>query len=149
MKVVSWAPMRLEGEKTIVAEHFVTVVAMAALLLALAPVQAAGQAVRFQEIPGSAIKRVILTEKAAERLGLALGEVEEKSMVLKQMVGGQVIHKVHVRIAQKKARSAFSGFASQGSAWIEEVSSAKISKASPMKRKRFWLLIRGRVIYAS
>lgn len=103
--------MRLEGEKTIVAEHFVTVVAMAALLLALAPVQAAGQAVRFQEIPGSAIKRVILTEKAAERLGLALGEVEEKSMVLKQMVGGQVIHKVHVRIAQKKARSAFSGFA--------------------------------------
>ncbi len=110
MKVVSWAPMKLKGQKTIVAEHFVTVVATAALLLALAPVQAAGQAVQFQEIPGSAIKRVILTEKAAERLGLALGEIEEKSMVLKQMVGGEVLHKVHVRIAQKKARSASGGF---------------------------------------
>jgi hypothetical protein len=112
MTVVSWAPMGLKGEKSIVAERFVTLAATAALLLALAPVQAAGEALQLKEIPGSTIKRVILSDKAAERLGLALAEVEEKPMVLKQMIGGEVLHKVHVKIAQKKARrNAFGGFA--------------------------------------
>ena len=65
--------------------------AMAALLLAAAAPAAAG-AVKFESTPGSTVKRVILTAKAAERLGIELGKVSEQRIVRKQMFGGQVIH---------------------------------------------------------
>ncbi len=106
------------SDRTIVAGGFVTFAATAALLLAPVMAQAAGSgpsgpssAVTFEKIPGSALKRVILTEKAAERLGIELGEVGEKSIVRKQMFGGQVIHRLRVQMVQKKARGAFGGFA--------------------------------------
>ena len=71
----------------------------AAAMLLLAPAAHAGaagptgpsSAVSFEEIPGSAVKRVILTAKAAERLGIETGKVDEKPIVRKQMVGGKVI----------------------------------------------------------
>ncbi len=71
----------------------------AAAMLLFAPAAHAGgagptspsDAVSFEEIPGSTIKRVILTTKAAERLGIETGKVEEKPIVLNQMVGGKVI----------------------------------------------------------
>ncbi len=106
----SWVAATLKGDGTIVAGGFVTLAAMAALMLA--PVTAhAASAVKFEAIPGSTIKRVILTAKAAERLGIELADVEEKSVSRKRMFGGQVIHKVQVRIAAKKKRNSFGGFA--------------------------------------
>ncbi len=101
---------RLKGDRTLVAGGFVTFAAMAALMLATATAHAATAAVTFEDIPGSTIKRVILTERASERLGIELGEVKQKTIVRKQMFGGQVIHKVQVRMARKKARG-FGGFA--------------------------------------
>lgn len=52
--------------------------------------------VSFEEIPGSQIKRVILTEKAVERLGIETGEISEAQIVRKQVVGGQVVFPVKI-----------------------------------------------------
>jgi hypothetical protein len=46
---------------------------------------------RVEEIPGSAFKRVILTEKAAERIGLETVSVREELMARTMTVGGQVL----------------------------------------------------------
>ena len=48
-------------------------------------------AVTFESIPGSTAKRVILTAKAADRLGIETGRVGEEPVVLKQMVSGLII----------------------------------------------------------
>jgi hypothetical protein len=48
-------------------------------------------AVRLESMPGSTTKRVILTAKAAERLGIQTSKVGEEPIVRKEMVGGLVI----------------------------------------------------------
>ena len=47
--------------------------------------------VQFEEIPGSPIKRVILTEKAVERLGIETGKIEMAQVGRKQVLGGRII----------------------------------------------------------
>jgi len=55
---------------------------------------APGGPVQFEEIPGSPIKRVILTEKAAERLGIQMGKISEDKIYQKQIVGGRLVKPV-------------------------------------------------------
>jgi len=76
----------------------VALTALATLLLAPAAAPAAdpggsgkSPAVRLESIPGSTAKRVILTAKAAERLGIQTSKVGEEPIVRKEMVGGLVI----------------------------------------------------------
>ena len=90
---------------------------VAALLLVPAAAQAAGSgsykasdAVSFEEVPGSTVKRVILKEKAAERLGIELGEVREELIILKQMVGGLIVPPVEDPPEPKLANGSFGGF---------------------------------------
>jgi hypothetical protein len=71
--------------------------AVVTLLLAPMVAHSAGSApggksdaVKFEAIPGSKIKRVILSAKAAERLGIQTGKVGMQSISLRQMVGGRV-----------------------------------------------------------
>jgi len=90
--------------------EFLALVAVVALLLATAD-PAAADAVKFESIPGSNVKRVILTAKADERLGIELGKVSEQRIVRKQMFGGQVIHPLRLQMVQEGAKSAFTGFA--------------------------------------
>jgi hypothetical protein len=53
---------------------------------------AAGQQpVSLESIPGTAVKRVTLTAKAAERLGIQTSKVSEEIIVPKQMVSGLVV----------------------------------------------------------
>ena len=66
--------------------------------------------VTFESIPGSTAKRVILTAKAAERLGIETGKVGEKRVVLKQMVSGLVIPPMEKRPAPKPSGGVFGGF---------------------------------------
>jgi hypothetical protein len=87
----------------------VTFAATAAFLTAPA-VQAAEKAVTFETIPGSPLKRVILTAKAAERLGIETGTVSEKVIVRTQLFGGQVSHPLRVEMVQKSAPGGFGGF---------------------------------------
>jgi hypothetical protein len=44
-----------------------------------------------EEIPGSDLKRVVLTEKAAERLGIQTAMVREKQVTLRQTIVGEVL----------------------------------------------------------
>ena len=79
---------------------FVASAAVVTLLLVPMAVDSAGprsgpggksDAVKFENIPGSTVKRVILSPMAAERLGIETGKVSEKPIIRKQMVGGRVI----------------------------------------------------------
>ncbi|TFH50189.1 MAG: hypothetical protein E4H01_02830 [Lysobacterales bacterium] len=88
---------------------FVALAAMATLLLA-PPVAHAEEPVKFENIPGSNVKRVILTAQAAERLGIETSKVSEQRIVRKQMFGGQVIHPLRLQLIQKEAKYAFSSF---------------------------------------
>ena len=54
-------------------------------------------AVTIENIPGSTAPRVILTAKAAERLGIETGKVAEERIVRKQMVGGLLLPPVEKR----------------------------------------------------
>jgi hypothetical protein len=67
-------------------------------------------AVTFESIPGSTAKRVILTAKAAERLGIETGKVGEKRVVLKQMVSGLVIPPMEKQPTPKPPGGVFGGF---------------------------------------
>src|SRR5439155_793534 len=60
-------------------------------------------AVKLEPIPGSAAKRVRLSAKAAERLGIEMGKVEEQPIVRKQMVSGLVMTSQEVAAAPKLA----------------------------------------------
>ncbi len=46
---------------------------------------------RVEEIPGSELKRVVITEKAAERLDIQTVPVREEQVVRKRSVGGEVV----------------------------------------------------------
>lgn len=92
---------------------------MTTLFLALSVVQAGGASggsggksteVKFETIPGSTAKRIILTAKAAERLGIETGEVSEKPIVLRQMVSGLLIPPVKKLPEVKPASGVFGGF---------------------------------------
>ncbi|HWS15330.1 MAG TPA: hypothetical protein VN450_03970, partial [Candidatus Methylomirabilis sp.] len=67
-------------------------------------------AVTFESIPGSTAKRVILTAKAAERLGIETGRVGEEPVVLKQMVGGLIIPPMEKQPKQQPFGGVFGGF---------------------------------------
>lgn len=105
-------------KETMVAGGLVTLTAVAALMLAPVAVQAAGSgpagpstAVKFEKVPGSHVKRVILTARAVERLGIKTGKIGEQRIIRKQMVGGQVTHPLRIQAEQKMAKSSFGGFA--------------------------------------
>ncbi|MGI9434625.1 MAG: hypothetical protein ACR2Q4_07335 [Geminicoccaceae bacterium] len=80
-------------------EPMVAAVAVLSCMVTPIAAQAAGDsgpykastAVKFEDIPDSEVKRVILTEKAEERLGIELGQIDEDVIVRKQIVGGRVI----------------------------------------------------------
>lgn len=94
--------------------------ALAALLAVVAPAHAAepgGSAsaaksspVRLESVPGSVVPRVILTAKAAERLGIETGKVGEEAVVRKQIVGGMIVPPMDRAPQSKPASGGFGGF---------------------------------------
>jgi hypothetical protein len=81
-----------------VAGHYLGAVAIALLagVAQAAPSPSAGPpaknpAVTLEPIAGTNVKRVILTAKAAERLGIATSPVQEQPITRRQMVGGLII----------------------------------------------------------
>ncbi|NDZ11783.1 hypothetical protein C7T35_22720 [Variovorax sp. WS11] len=100
--------------------------AVATLLLVPAAALAAGPdpskptgknaAVTLETIAGSNVKRVVLSAKAAERLGIETGKVGEQSIVHKQMVSGLVTAAADKPPAAKPGGGGiFGGFAQTGS----------------------------------
>ncbi len=66
--------------------------------------------VKLEAIPGSANKRITLTSKAAERLGIATGKVSMEPIVRKQMVGGLVIPALEKQPESRPGGGGFGGF---------------------------------------
>ena len=104
---------------------FVALTAVASLFLAM-PARAAdpgggapggkSRAVSFESIPGSTVKRVILTAKAAERLGIETGKVGEEPVAGRQMVSGLVIPPMEKQARPKPAGGVFGGFGLEAAA---------------------------------
>ncbi len=69
---------------------------------------------RLERIEGSAAKRVILSARAAERLGIATGTVTEEAVSLKQIVGGLVVPPPDAQAAPKPPAGSFGGFGGFG-----------------------------------
>ncbi len=67
-------------------------------------------AVSFETIPGSTVKRVILSSKAAARLDIQMGKVAEQAVVRKQIVGGLIIPPVGTAPEVKPSSGGFGGF---------------------------------------
>lgn len=65
----------------------------------------------LKSVPGSAVKRIVLTAKAAERLGIEMGKVSEQPIVRRRMVGGLVVPSVAGRPQPKIMDGSFGGFA--------------------------------------
>lgn len=55
--------------------------------------------VSFEAIPGTTIKRITLSAKAAERLGIELAEVGEQDLTHSQMVGGLIVPPMQIKPA--------------------------------------------------
>lgn len=69
-----------------------------------------GHEVTVESISGSKVKRVTLTAKAAERLGIMTGKVGEEQIVRKQMVSGVVIPPLEKIPDQQPLSNGFGGF---------------------------------------
>ena len=130
---------------------FVALAAMAALVLAPGAASAAGPAasgakpVTLEAIPGSPVKRITLSARAAERLGIQTGKVGEEPIVRRQMVGGLVISSLAAAAAQNASagassspRSVFGGFAAIPTA-ASTSAAAGASKASD--KGEAWVLV--------
>lgn len=108
--------MKVESVFTVVGA-----IAVATLVLAPAAGHAAdpagsapagkSSAVKLESIPGSPAKRVILSARAAERLGIETGKVGEEAIVRKQMVSGLIIPPVGKQPAPNPAGGGFGGVA--------------------------------------
>ena len=125
MRVESMAAATVDrGGRTLLRSR-VALAALATLLLAPAAAHAAdpggsgsvgkSPAVRLESIPGSTAKRVILTAKAAERLGIATGKVGEDPIVRKEMVGGLIIPPLEKQPEPKQAQPSAAAACSEAS----------------------------------
>jgi hypothetical protein len=85
-------------------------------------------AVTLESIPGSDAKRVVLSARAAERLGIAIGKVSEEAVLRRQMVSGLVMPPLEKRPVPKPAGGVFGGF---GKVAAPLEPQPVLSKASP------------------
>jgi len=89
-------------------------------------------AAKLEPIPGSPAKRVILSAKAAARLGIETGKVEEQPIVRRQMVSGLVMASPEAAPAPKLAFGGPGGFG----AFAQQVAGKPIQPAAqPALRK--------------
>ncbi|MGH6625707.1 MAG: hypothetical protein ACRECD_04035, partial [Burkholderiaceae bacterium] len=125
MNVDSMVVVTADRHVKLLLDQFVALAA-AAFLLAPAAARAAGPAgsgpvgnspvVTLERIPGSTIPRVVLTAKAAERLGIATGKVGEEAIVRRQMVSGLIIPPMDKQPESKPGGSGSGGFGKVGAA---------------------------------
>jgi hypothetical protein len=143
---VQYKPHQAQDRKALLwAAQNTLMVAVALLLLAPAatiaadaagpPAAVKSAAVTLEAIAGSTAKRVILTEKSQQRLGIETGVVGEESILRRQMVSGLIVKAVDKQPEQKPGGSTFGGFAQPGTANPKDdkgsVSPAKMPTGMP------------------
>ena len=109
-----------------------------------------GKAMTLEAIPGSTVKRVTLTPKAAERLDIQTGKVDEQAVLRRQMVSGMVIQPLTDRPAAPAAGGG-GGFAkfdapvAAGSALKKTVAlqsgASPAATAAPPATQGAWVLV--------
>ncbi|MGA8514243.1 MAG: hypothetical protein WB821_05665 [Burkholderiaceae bacterium] len=100
--------------------------ALVVMLQVLPPAQAADPSaappagtvapVTLEKIPGTTVKRVTLSAKAAQRLGIELGKVTQESVTRRQMVSGLITAAVDQQPGNNKPGGGFGGFGPGGAA---------------------------------
>lgn len=132
------APSRPDRRPALLAAFAMLLLAPAAALAAdPGPSKPAGKntAVTLEAIAGSTVKRVVLSAKAAERLGIETGRVGEESMVHKQMVSGLVTAAADKPPAAKPGGGTFGGLAQAGT--LSGVAAvAAVVSATPAEQQR-------------
>jgi hypothetical protein len=112
---------------------------VAALAADPGPSKPAGKnpAVTLEAIAGSTVKRVVLSAKAAERLGIETGKVGEESIVHKQMVSGLVTAAADKPPAAKPGGGGtFGGFAQGGGTPAGAAAVAAVVSATPAGQQK-------------
>lgn len=89
--------------------------------------------VMLESIAGSGVKRVTLSAKAAQRLGIETGKVAEQAIVRKQMVSGLISLPVDAQSEQKPGGGTFGGFGAAASAPLPSAPPAASPAAAPVK----------------
>ncbi len=82
------------------------------------PAPAKSSAVKLEAIPGSPVKRITLSSKALERLGIEVGKVGMQPIVRTQMVSGLVVPAMDGTAAPRMVGGVFGGFTPVGAAPI-------------------------------
>jgi hypothetical protein len=98
-------------------------------------------AVTLEPIPNSTIKRVILTAKAAERLGIETGKVGIKPVVHKQMVSGLVTYQVKKPPKTRPEGGLFGGYASTGMVKVVTLSRADAAAGKTSASGEAWVSV--------
>ncbi len=137
MKVESRVAVRAERMEA----FLMGFVALAAAMLSLAPAHsraadpggAAGPVVKLENVPGSPVPRVILSARAAQRLGIETGKVTEDVVVRKQMVSGVIIPPL--KELPTSGPAAFGGFGGFGAAPAPK----KAAKIPPSPAGSVWV----------
>jgi hypothetical protein len=141
--------MKVESRVAVSADRvegfLVGFVALAMLVVSLAPGAAraadpgkAGPAagpVKLENVPGSPVPRVILSAKAAQRLGIQTGKVAEEVVARKQMVSGVIIPPLKELPTSGPAGGAFGGFGGFGAAPAPK----KAAKIPPSPAGSVWV----------
>jgi hypothetical protein len=119
--------------------------ALAIMMVSLVPAAAraadpgrAGPAagpVKLENVPGSSVPRVILSAKAAQRLGIETGKVAEEAVARKQMVSGVIIPPLKELPTSGPAGAAFGGFGGFGAAPAPK----KAAKIPPSPAGSVWV----------
>lgn len=123
----------------------VGLVASATAMVSLAPGAAraadpggvAGPVVKLENVPGSPVPRVILSARAAQRLGIETGKVGEDAVARKQMVSGIIIPPLTLKElpSSGSAAGAFGGFGQAAPA------PRKVAKIPPSPPGSVWVQV--------
>jgi len=146
MKQVLTVAERRERKGEMVVAGFTALAATAMLLLAPVAAHAAGsgptgpsKSVSFEKIEGSTVKRVILTEKAAERLGIETGNVAEQPIVRNQMVGGKIVTPKDYQPEANVAGGQFGSFGQAASMTSQPAPAAVTTTPAPAATDAVWV----------
>jgi len=144
MKVESRVAVRAERMDALL----VGVVALATAMVALAPAAAraadpggaAGPVMKLENVPGSPVPRVILSARAAQRLGIETGKVAEDAVARKQMVSGVIIPPLD-KLPERTAAGGFGGggFGGFGQAAAKPAPKPSEAQAVPPANGGVWV----------
>jgi hypothetical protein len=91
------------GNRWVLAILFVAGLQLVACRSAPATAAGSGAPARLESIEGSDLKRVVLTEKAAERLAIQTATVREEPVARTRVIGGQVVSSVSGAVLRVRA----------------------------------------------